>query len=77
MKLRIKTLLSRLKNTGTLIATISAIILILNNLGIVIDSVKVMTIVNVVCGFGVAIGVLNNPTTPGTYIPLQKIETDK
>lgn len=58
----------RLKNTGTIVAIASGVIGIILNLGFNIDGDKIMYIVNTLCGIGVAVGVLNNPTTKGTSI---------
>ncbi|MEG0180780.1 MAG: phage holin [Peptostreptococcaceae bacterium] len=65
-------ILNRLKNTGTIVAITSAVIMIVANLGFDIDSQKVMYIVNALCGIGVALGVLNNPVTPGLDNPMKK-----
>lgn len=65
MKEWFKEVLKRLSNTGTIIAIAGAIIIILNQVGIIVDSEKVMYVINAVCGIGVALGVLNNPTTKG------------
>lgn len=62
---KLKELIKRLSNTGTIIAIAGAIIIILNNCGVIVDSDKVMYIINALCGIGVAVGVLNNPTTKG------------
>lgn len=61
----LKELGKRLSNTGTIIAIAGAIIMILNNCGVIVDSEKVMYIINALCSIGVAIGVLNNPSTKG------------
>lgn len=61
----LKELGKRLSNTGTIVAIAGAIIIILNNCGVIVDSEKVMYIINAICGIGVAVGVLNNPTTKG------------
>lgn len=61
----LKEILKRLSNTGTIIAIAGAIILILNNIGVIVDNEKVMYVINALCGIGVALGVLNNPTTKG------------
>lgn len=63
--MKTKEILKRLKNTGTIVAIASAIVMIVVNLGFDVDSEKVMYIVNALCGIGVALGVLNNPTTTG------------
>ena len=60
----IKEILNRLKNTGTIIAIAGGVLLILNNLGIIVDNDKAMYLINAICGIGVALGILNNPTTP-------------
>lgn len=57
--------LNRLKNTGTIVAIGSAAVMIATNLGFDIDSEKVLYIINTICSIGVALGVLNNPTTSG------------
>lgn len=58
-------ILNRLKNQGTIVAIASAAIMIATNLGLDIDSEKILYIINTLCSVGVAIGVLNNPDTPG------------
>ena len=67
-----KGILKRLKNTGTILALTSAIIMIITNLGVNVDSDKIMFIVNTLCSLGVALGVLNNPTTPGLDNPVKR-----
>ncbi|MGL4914526.1 MAG: hypothetical protein ACRC3Y_19060 [Romboutsia sp.] len=46
--------------------------MILTNLGLGGDSDKVMYVINSLCGIGVALGVLNNPTTKGLDVPKVK-----
>lgn len=70
-----KEIIKRLKNTGTIVAIASAVVMIVANLGFSIDSDKVMYIVNSLCGIGVALGVLNNPTTKGIDV-INKKEID-
>lgn len=65
-------ILNRLKNTGTIVAIGSAIVMIATNLGFDIDSEKVLYIINTICSVGVALGVLNNPTTSGLDNPMKK-----
>ena len=65
-------IVSRLKNTGTIVAIASATIMIATNLGFDIDSEKILYIINTICSVGVALGVLNNPTTPGVDNPIRK-----
>lgn len=64
--------LNRLKNTGTIVAIGSAAVMIATNLGFDIDSEKVLYIINAICSVGVALGVLNNPTTSGLDNPMKK-----
>ena len=63
--MKVKEILERLKNTGTIVAIASAVVMIVGNLGFNVDGDKVMYIVDALCGVGVALGVINNPTTPG------------
>ncbi|GAA0103358.1 hypothetical protein UT300012_40750 [Paraclostridium bifermentans] len=65
-------ILNRLKNTGTIVAIASAVVMIATNLGFDIDSEKVLYIINTICSVGVALGVLNNPTTSGLDNPIKK-----
>ncbi|MGL5641652.1 MAG: phage holin [Paraclostridium sp.] len=65
-------ILSRLKNTGTIVAIASAAVMIATNLGFDVDSEKVLYIINAICSVGVALGVLNNPTVPGLDNPMKK-----
>ncbi|MCE9675450.1 phage holin [Paraclostridium bifermentans] len=65
-------ILNRLKNTGTIVAIASASVMIATNLGFDIDSEKVLYIINTICSVGVALGVLNNPTTSGLDNPMKK-----
>lgn len=65
-------ILDRLKNTGTIVAIGSAAVMIATNLGFDIDSEKVLYIINTICSVGVALGVLNNPTTSGLDNPMKR-----
>jgi uncharacterized membrane protein len=69
IRLNTKYYLKRLKNPGTLIAIASGVILILNSLGVNIESDKILLTVKTFCGIGIALGILNNPDTPGIDIP--------
>lgn len=69
MKSKAKDLLKRVSNVGTLVALVSAVLFILNNMGIVFDNEKVLNIVNGVCSIGVLLGILNNPKASGIYLP--------
>ena len=59
----------RLKNPGTVIAVASGIVIILNELGYVVDSDSVSVIVNTVCSILIALGIMNDSTGEGMYIP--------
>lgn len=58
-------ILKRLKNTGTIIALTSLIILILAQFGIQVNNDKVMIVVKSLCSIGLILGVLNDPSTKG------------
>lgn len=77
MKDKMQDLLVRLSNVGTIIAITSAIIFILNNCGIIVDSEKVTNIINGLCSIGVLLGFLNNPQDSGIYLPFIKDNLDK
>lgn len=75
--MKTKEILERLKNTGTIVAIVSAVIMIIANLGFNVDTDKIMYIVNALCGIGVALGVLNNPTTKGLDNPVNSIKKEE
>lgn len=64
-----KEFITRLKNPGTIISIVSAVILLLTAVGVKVNNEVVMNIVQIICSLGIAVGVLNNPTTPGVYVP--------
>ena len=68
-KKALMSMLIRLKNPGTLIAVVSGIVIILNELGVVIDNESVSVIVNTVCGILIALGVMNDSTDNQMYLP--------
>jgi hypothetical protein len=53
-------ILNKLTNTKTVLGIASAVILILTTVGVKVDSVAVMTIVKVLCGVGVSLGIMND-----------------
>lgn len=65
-----KAYLQRFKNSGTIIALASAIGLLLVQFGVSIDLEWLDYTVKILCSVGVLLGVLNNPTTPGTDLPI-------
>ena len=62
-------MLERLKNPGTIIAVVSAVLLILTNTGVEVDNEQVIIITKAICSIGVILGILNNPDTPGLDLP--------
>ncbi|EOU2097086.1 hypothetical protein C0L75_02890 [Clostridium perfringens] len=78
MKKSLVEISKRLKNTGTIVSLVSAGIIIYTNLsGNTVDSDKVLYLVNTICSVGVALGVLNNPTTKGMDMPKIKNKSKK
>ena len=69
MKEKLKDLGKRLSNVGTILALVSAVVFILMQFGITVDSEKVNNVVEAVCSILVLLGVLNNPKTSGLYLP--------
>lgn len=62
---------SRITNVGTIISLASIVVILLVNVGVIdaaqSDSIK--TVVYLICGAGVVLGVLNNPKGSGIYLP--------
>lgn len=77
MKEKMKDLLVRLSNVGTIIALASVILFILNNCGIIVNNEQVMNIINGLCSIGVLLGFLNNPQDSGIYLPFISDNLDK
>lgn len=67
-------MLDRLKNPGTIITIVSAALLIVSNCGLKIDNETIMTCVKAACTIGIALGVLNDPSTPGLDLPFYNKE---
>lgn len=62
---------NRITNVGTIISLASIVAIVLVNVG-VIDaemSETIKTVVYLVCGAGVLLGILNNPKGSGIYLP--------
>ena len=70
MKQIFKSLVTRLNNKGTIVSLAALIVSLLCQLGLNIDSEKVLTIVQTICSILIILGLLNDPTdsTKG-YIP--------
>lgn len=77
MKEKMKDLLVRLSNVGTIIALASVILFILNNCGIIVNNEQIMNIINGICSIGVLLGFLNNPQDSGIYLPFINDNLDK
>ena len=69
MKEKLKDLGKRVSNVGTILALVSAVVFILMQFGITVDSEKVNNVVEAVCSILVLLGILNNPKTSGIYLP--------
>ena len=69
MKEKLIDLGKRMSNVGTILALVSAIVFILMQFGITVDSEKVNNVVEAVCSILVLLGILNNPKTSGIYLP--------
>lgn len=69
MKQVMMSIIQRLKNPSTVISIASGIVIILNELGYIIDSESVSIIVNTSCGILIALGIMNDSTSDSPYIP--------
>lgn len=67
-----KELIKRLTNTGTLISVVSLVGLLLIQFGIKVDTQWLDTTIKLICALGIALGVLNNPTTAGIDNPTKE-----
>lgn len=66
----IKSILTRLNNKGTILAIAGLGVSLLVQLGINIDSEKIVGIINTICSILILLGVLNDPTqNTKAYIP--------
>lgn len=52
--------ISKLKNTKTVIAIASAVLLILTTNGVEVDNEAIMTTIKAICTIGVLLGIMNN-----------------
>ena len=69
MKEKLIDLGKRVSNVGTILALVSAVIFILMQFGITVDSEKVNNVVEAICSILVLLGILNNPKASGIYLP--------
>ena len=62
---------SRITNVGTIISLASIVVILLVNVGVIdaAQSDTIKTVVYLVCGSGVLLGILNNPKGSGIYLP--------
>ena len=60
-----KDYLKRLKNPATVMSIASAILMILVNFGIEVDSEAITGTVNSICSILIVVGIMNNPDTKG------------
>lgn len=66
----LKSILTRLNNKGTILALAGLGVSLLVQLGLNIDSDKVVGIINTICSILILLGVLNDPTqNTKAYIP--------
>jgi uncharacterized membrane protein len=61
--------LKRFKNTGTIVATASALLYFLTTIGVRVDIDWLMNAIQAACALGVILGILNDPKTPGLDVP--------
>ena len=64
-----KEYLKRFQNTGTIIALVAAVGLVLQQFGVKIDMEWLNNTVTAICAVLVILGIANNPTTGGIDIP--------
>ena len=59
-QMKTKEILAKLTNTKTVLAIVSALVIVVQTAGYSIDNDKVMLIVNSLCTIGILLGVMNN-----------------
>lgn len=59
----------KLKNPGTIMALVGLALILLNALGVEVDSTKVENVALTICSALVILGIINNPTTGGVDLP--------
>lgn len=64
-----KDYLKRFQNTGTIIALVAAIGLVLQQFGVKVDMEWLNNTVTAICAVLVILGIANNPTTGGIDMP--------
>ena len=70
MKNIFMSILTRLNNTGTILAIAGLVVSLLVQFGFDIDSEKILGIIQTICSILIALGVLNDPTqNTKAYVP--------
>lgn len=69
-----KEYLKRFQNVGTIISIVSLVGLLLVQFGYKIDLEWLDVTIKLICSLGVALGLLNNPTTPGLDLPGKEVK---
>lgn len=64
-----KEYLKRFQNTGTIIALVAAIGLVLQQFGVKVDMEWLNNTVTAICSVLIILGIANNPTTGGIDMP--------
>lgn len=69
--------LQRFRNTGTLIALVGAIGIVLQQFGIKVDMTWLNNTITAICTVLVILGIANDPKTNGLDVPTNKKQDDK
>ncbi len=69
--------LQRFRNTGTLIALVGAIGIVLQQFGIKVDMTWLNNTITAICTVLVILGIANDPNTNGLDIPTNKKQDDE
>lgn len=69
--------LQRFRNTGTLIALVGAIGIVLQQFGIKVDMTWLNNTITAICTVLVILGIANDPKTNGLDIPTNKKQDDE
>lgn len=66
--------LKRFKNTGTIVALVGMVGLLLNQFGYGIDLEWLNITTQILCSIFVVLGICNNPEIPGIDLPVKELE---
>lgn len=69
--------LQRFRNTGTLIALVGAIGIVLQQFGIKVDMTWLNNTITAICTVLVILGIANDPKTNGLDVPTNKKQDDE